>query len=169
MVNLNNRSNRQELKSDHFCTVPVDIRIFHCLARGMINPTDFLLYAYLLRRTKPSDFNSEAYPENDLIKEETGIGRTAVTEGLRNLERCGIITILRSSRKSKMRYIRVNLRAQIPEGGGSVKLSPSLEMPALTRKEFFKEQKAIAMVKKPTLYSAMVAPKGSFDDDEPPL
>ena len=96
-MNLNHLQHGRQ-KQEHLY-VPLDKRIFDWLAKEMINTTDFVLYTYLVRRTSPDDFSSVAFPSNKTIKEDTGLGMSSIHEGLRNLERCGIITILRKSPK----------------------------------------------------------------------
>ena len=141
-MNLNHLQHGRH-KQEHLY-VPLDKRIFEWLAKDMINTTDFVLYAYLVRRTSPDDFGSVAFPSNKTIQEDTGIGRSSIQDGLKNLERCRIITIQRKSLKSKKRSILVKLRLQIKKQEGRpavVEKSSVIRMPSLTRKEWFLQQK----------------------------
>ena len=175
-MNLNHLQHGRH-KQEHLY-VPLDKRIFEWLAKDMINTTDFVLYAYLVRRTSPDDFGSVAFPSNKTIQEDTGIGRSSIQDGLKNLERCRIITIQRKSLKSKKRSILVNLRLRIKKQDGrpsAVEKSSVIKMPSLTRKEWFFQQKQEAAAEKlmraanqkSPSFSFKPSPRINWDDDDP--
>ena len=175
-MNLNHLQHGRQ-KQEHLY-VPLDKRIFDWLAKEMINTTDFALYAYLVRRTSPDNFSSVAFPSNKTIQEDTGLGMSSIHEGLKNLERCGIITIQRKSLKSKKRSILVNLRLQIKKQEGRpsvVEKSTAIRMPSLTRRRWFNQQEMKAEPKKwmraatqkSTSFSLKPSPKINLDDDDP--
>ena len=177
-MNLNHLQHGRH-KQEHLY-VPLDKRIFEWLAKDMINTTDFVLYAYLVRRTSPDDFGSVAFPSNKTIQEDTGIGRSSIHEGLRNLERCKIISIQRKSLKSKKRSILVNLRLRIKKQEGKpsvVEKSSALKVPSMTRAQWFTqlEMKAEAeklmraTTQKSASYSLKPSPRINCDDDDPPF
>jgi len=141
-MNLN-QSEHDKTKRPHVYTM-LDLRLFEWVKAELISATDFLLYLYLHRFCDPKKFEHPVYPNNQTIREATGISPSTIQDCLNNLERVGLITRL-NHKKDHNRKLRLNLRVM---AGTNTTLSKAPKMPKLKAAEWRKRQKLDRVEKK---------------------
>ena len=141
-MNLN-QSEHDKTKRQHVYTM-LDLRLFEWIKAELISATDFLLYLYLHRFCDPKKFEHPVFPNNQTIREATGISPSTIQDCLNNLERVGLITRL-NHKKDHNRKLRLNLRVM---AGKNPTLSKAPKMPKLKAAEWRKRQKLDRVEKK---------------------
>ena len=141
-MNLN-QSEHDKTKRQHVYTM-LDLRLFEWIKAELISATDFLLYLYLHRFCDPKEFEHPVFPNNQTIREATGISPSTIQDCLNNLERVGLITRL-NHKKDHNRKLRLNLRVM---AGKNPTLSKAPKMPKLKAAEWRKRQKLDRFEKK---------------------
>ena len=141
-MNLN-QSEHDKAKKQHVYTM-LDLRLFEWIKAELISATDFLLYLYLHRFCHPQEFEQPVFPNNQTIREATGISPSTIQDCLNNLERVGLITRL-NHKKDHKRKLRLNLRVM---AGKNPTQSKAPKMPKLKAAEWRKRQKLDRVEKK---------------------
>ena len=101
-------SEHDNSKRQHVYTM-LDLRLFEWVKAELISATDFLLYLYLHRFCDPKIFEHPVFPNNQTIRDGTGMSPSTIQDCLNNLERVGLITRL-NHKKDHNRKLRLNLR-----------------------------------------------------------
>ena len=129
-------SEHDNSKRRHVYTM-LDLRLFEWVKAEIISATDFLLYLYLHRFCDPKIFEHPVFPNNQTIRDGTGMSPSTIQDCLNNLERVGLITRL-NHKKDHNRKLRLNLRVM---SGENPTQSKAPKMPKLKAAEWRKRQK----------------------------